>query len=191
MTSLLSSRTSEAYSQEQGRDQLIGALYRQHHGGLLRYLIARFGKSAPDPEDIVQSAFMKLANHPNIREISDYRAYLFTLACNIAIDNQRKNFRRGALQDELHAIADVAPALGASSERILIDREKLTLIEAALKKMPALRRRIFLLIRIEDMGVREVAARFGMSEAAVYKHVARALHDLAASLERAEQRANM
>jgi RNA polymerase sigma-70 factor (ECF subfamily) len=133
---------------------------------------------------------MKLANHPDIREIADHRAYVFTLACNIAIDNQRKSFRRGVLQDELHTIADIAPAPDASSEKILIDREKLTLIETALKKMPKLRRRIFLLTRIEDMGVRDVATRFGMSEAAVYKHVGRALHDLAVALERAEQRAN-
>jgi RNA polymerase sigma-70 factor (ECF subfamily) len=174
----------------QDRDQLIGLLYQQHYHGLLRYLAARFGRSALDLEDIVQSAFLKLARHSDLRAIADYRAYLFTLACNIAIDIQRNNFRRGAVHDDLHAIATAAPSLEDSSEKILIDRERLTHIEAALARMPKMRRRIFLLIRIEGMSVRDVADRFAMSEAAIYKHVARALQDCAAMLEQSDRKAS-
>ncbi len=67
MTFLVPRHAGDATS-HQGRDEVIGLLYRQHHDGLLRYLVARFGKSALDPEDIIQSTFLKLANHPNIRE---------------------------------------------------------------------------------------------------------------------------
>jgi RNA polymerase sigma-70 factor (ECF subfamily) len=171
------------------RKALIDLLYRQYNRGLARYLSARFGKAAPDIEDVVQSTFLKLADHPDLDTITDPRAYIFALACNLAIDNQRKNSRRGAIRDELHSIATASPTLDPSSEKILIDRERLRVIEAALKKMPAQRRRIFLLIRIEGLSVQEVAERFAMSEAAVYKHVARALADCAAMLERADRKA--
>lgn len=172
------------------RDQLIGLLYREHHRGLSRYLMTRFGKASLDPEDIVQSTFLKLADHPDLDTIADYRAYIFTLACNIAIDSQRRNIRRCTLQDELNVFVNSAPALDASSEKILMDRERLGYIEAALRKMPKMRRRIFLLIRIEGLSVQDVAAQFGMSEAAIYKHVARALSDCAVMLEKSERRAS-
>ncbi len=171
------------------RDTLVGHLYREHHHSLVRYLGARFGKSRSDSEDIIQSVFMKLTNHPDIRGILDRRAYVFTLACNIAIDTQRKETSLSRLQDQLHVIAETAPGADAGSEKILLDRERLAHIEVALKRMPKMRRRIFLLIRIEGLSVREVASQFAISEAAVYKHVARALHDCAAVLERIEQKA--
>jgi len=173
---------------QQHRDALIGLLYREYHMALSRYLVARFGRSAADPEDIVQTTFLKLADHPDLDTISDPRAYIFALACNIAIDNQRTTTRRGTIQNELNIIAQVAPHTEASSEKILIDRERLGYIEAALQKMPKQRRRIFLLIRIEGLSVQEVAARFAMSEAAIYKHVARALQDCAATVEKSERR---
>ena len=176
------------FSEHMDRNEVIAALYRDHHRDLLAYLSRRFGKSIPDPEDIVQGAFAQLAKHPDIGDIVDHRAYLFSLACNIAIDLYRKNFRRGAIQNEWKAANEALPAQ-PSAETILIDREKLAHVEAALMKMPKLRRRIFLMIRIENLSTREVAERFAMSEAAVYKHVARALHDCATALERADRKA--
>jgi len=188
MTSSSPPRAEEETDPSRDREALIAQLYRQHHHGLSRYLAGRFGQSGLDPEDVIQSAYVKLANHPDLSVIADRRAYLFTLACNIAIDNQRRHARQRVVHDELHA---ATPDLGISSEKILIDRERLQHIEAALRKMPKLRRRIFLLIRIEGLSVQEVAAQFAMTEAAVFKHVARALADCAKMLEKSDRRAGL
>lgn len=188
MSSLVPRHANDGSSQ-QGRDELIALLYRQHSHGLSRYLAARFGRIGIDPEDVIHSAFLKLADHPDLHAIADFRAFIFTLACNIAIDNQRRSQRRTVLQDDLTIVLNSNPQLGVSSEKILIDRERLHDIEAALRRMPKLRRRIFLLVRIEGLSVQDVAAQFAMTEAAVYKHVARALSDCALSLQKSERKA--
>jgi RNA polymerase sigma-70 factor (ECF subfamily) len=167
---------------------LVDRLYRQYRHGLIRYLGARFGRSI-DLEDIVQSTFLKLADQPGIDRIADHRSYIFTVACNIAIDTQRKVARRGAIQDQIYLVRSESPILAQTSEKILLDREDLGLVETALRNMPKLRRRIFLLIRIEGLSVRDVAARFAMTEAAVYKHVGRAIADCAAMVERSGSKA--
>ena len=164
-------------------NRLVDGLYRHYRHGLIRYLGTRFGRSL-DLEDVVQSTFLKLAGDADIDRIEDHRSYIFTLACNIAIDNQRKISRRGAIRDQIELVGNASPILAHTSEKILLDREELGLIETALRKMPALRRRIFLLIRIEGLSVRDVAANFAMTEAAVYKHISRALADCALILER-------
>jgi RNA polymerase sigma factor (sigma-70 family) len=184
----LSSYRPGAAEAEFEHGRLIDLLYREHRPGLIRYLAARFRRSL-DVEDVVQTTFLKLADHHHIEGIADHRSYIFALACNIAIDNQRKSGRQGAIHHELQQVRNTAPVLEHTSEKILLDREELAAIETTLRKMPKLRRRIFLLIRFEGVSVRDVAAAFAMSEAAVYKHVARALSDCALTLERRNQEA--
>lgn len=171
------------------RDGLVGLLYREHHRDLIRYLTGRFGVGTLDAEDVAQATFLRVADHPAIERIENYRAYLFAVACNIATDSWRKNNRWGVVEKELHVIAATAPAASVCVEQILLGRERLACIEAALRVIPKPRRRIFLLVRTEGESVQEVASRFAMSEAAIYKHVARALADCSAVLESFDARA--
>ena len=187
--SLQMARRPEGRISADQRDQLIGLLYREHHRDLVRYLRGRFGVGALDAEDVVQATFVKVADHPAIEQIENYRAYLFSVANNIATDVWRRKSRWGLVEKELHVMATAAPGASVCAEEILLARERLTCIEAALKRMPKLRRRIFLLVRIEGQSVQDVASRFAMSEAAIYKHVARALADCSAVLERFDARA--
>jgi RNA polymerase sigma-70 factor (ECF subfamily) len=163
--------------------QLIEQLYRNYRDGLVRYLAVRFGRGPPDPEDIAQAAFVKLISSP-VTDLVDPRAYIFTLASNLAIDQHRQVARQSGID---HAgVSDDVPA-ACSSEKIVMGWQRLALLEKALEAMPKLRRRIFLLTRIEGLPPREIARRFAISENAVHKHVSRALQDCAAALERAEQ----
>lgn len=172
----------------QSRDELVDLLYRKHHHDLVRYLAGKFGRTGFDLEDVVQATFMKVADHQDLGRIDNYRAYIFSVASNIAIDHWRKNARWGTVERELHVLASTAPTSSVSAERILIDRERLSCIETALKKMPKQRRRVFLMVRIEGLSVQDVATHFAMSEAAVYKHVARALADCSKMLQTFEER---
>ncbi len=174
----------------QTRDALVDRLYREHHHDLFRYLAVRFGRGTFDLEDIIQATFVKVADHPDLDRIDNHRAYLFSVAYNIAIDGWRRSARWGTIEKDLRVLASTAPASCASAEKILIDRERLACLETALSKMPKLRRRIFLMVRIEGLSVQDVAMRFAMSDAAIYKHVARALADCSTMLERAEKRAD-
>ena len=56
-------------------------------------------------------------------------------------------------------------------------------IEAALSKLPARRRDIFLLHRCAGLSYRQIAARYGISVARVERHIAKALLHIAEELD--------
>lgn len=165
---------------------LVEQLYRSHARDLCRYIAARFGAGPPEPEEIAQAAFARLAQS-GVGAAANPRAYLYTIACNIAIDHQRRARHHGAVHRDLAADAD--PVSELSPERVLLAKERYAVFEKALKAMPAMRRRIFLLVRAEGLPVVEVARLVGLHENTVHKHVSRALQDCAAAFERAERHA--
>ena len=165
---------------------LIERLYRGHIGDLTRYVAARFGPGPPEPEDVAQAAFAKLATSGDVAELANPRGYLYTIACNIVIDYRRRSTRRDAVHRDISMQADAEELSESSPERVLLAKERFAVFEEVLRAMPKLRRRIFLLVRAEGYSPREVASRFGMKESAIHKHVSRALQDCAAAFEKAE-----
>lgn len=162
----------------------LSALYAEHADSLRRYLSGRFGAGPPEPEEVAQAAFAKFAAHADIATIANPRGYLYTIACNIVLDYRRRETTRGVALRELtiqstdHTLSDLHP------ERVLLAKEQFAVFEAALKKMPAMRRRIFLMVRAEGLTAAAVARRFAISESAAHKHVSRALADCAAAFAR-------
>jgi RNA polymerase sigma-70 factor (ECF subfamily) len=167
------------------REASLELLYRTYWHDLRRYIANRFGAGPPEPEEVAQAAFAKLAAVDDISAISDPRGYLFTIACNLVIDDRRRLGHRAAVHRDIQHIAD--PVSDSSPERVLLGKERLEIFKGALRTMPKLRRRIFLLVRAEGCSPSEVARRFGMSEDAVYKHVQRAVHDCASAFAKAER----
>lgn len=164
---------------------LMEQLYHKYWRELNRYIARRFGRGTLEPEEVAQAAFAKLAESNNVAALDDPRSYLWTIACNIAIDDQRRRGYRDAVQRELHAL-DGEDVSELSPERVLEDEERMAVFGAALRAMPKLRRRIFLLVRVEEHSPRDVAQQFGLTEAAVYKHVQRALQDCVCAFVAAE-----
>lgn len=162
---------------------LVEQLYRTHARELSRYIASRFGLGPPEPEEVAQMAFSRLAATPEVARMANPRGYLYAIACNVVVDHRRRIAHRGSMhlqwteagQDE---ISELSP------ERVAMGQERFALFEQALRSMPAMRRRIFLLTRADGLSVTVVAQRFGISENAVHKHVSRALQDCAAYLER-------
>lgn len=164
---------------------LVEQLYRSHARELCRYIAARFGLGPPEPEEVAQAAFSRLAATPGVARMANPRGYLYTIACNVAVDHRRRSAHRGALHRQWAESEDEEHVSELSPERVALARERYALFEQALRSMPAMRRRIFLLTRAEGLPVTDVAERFGISENAVHKHVSRALQDCAVHLERA------
>ena len=74
---------------------LMGELYREHSGALLRYALRLTGDRAR-AEDVVQETLLRAWQHPHVFDDSDRspRAWLFRVARNIIIDEQRTSRRR-------------------------------------------------------------------------------------------------
>jgi len=98
--------------------------------------------------------------------------FLVRTAVNISIDAHRHE-KLWQFSDDLQneQQTDDAPL----QDEVLVARERLNRVNAGLAKLPARTREIFLLHRLEGMKYREIAARYGISQSAVEKHIARAM----------------
>lgn len=166
----------------------LDELYRTLSGEVARFVRRRFGSGPPDPEEVMQAAFERLARAQQTdAQIRNSRSYLLAVASNIVRDYQRQASIRTNVRDDIalrdcdFAVSEVTP------EHVLIERQRLDILKAALARMPEMRRRVFLFIRVEGLSVAEAALRFGISEATVYKHVSRAMQDCVAAFQAAER----
>jgi RNA polymerase sigma-70 factor (ECF subfamily) len=129
--------------------------------------------------DIMQDTWLKLANVGDATVVGNVDGFVRRVAHNAAIDHVRKERRRSAIDDEVQELlweteTDTTP------ERILIGRQALQAVEAALAALPEQTRRVFLMNRFDGRTHREIATRLGISETAVYYHIRRALEQLVA-----------
>lgn len=166
----------------------LDELYRTLRGEVARFVRRRFGSGPPEPEEVMQAAFERLARAQQAdTRIDNPRSYLLTVASNIVRDYHRQATVRAnvclevGLRDRDLEVSELTP------ERVLIDRQRLDILKVALARMPEMRRRVFLFIRVEGMSVAEVAKQFGVSETTVYKHVSRAMQDCVAAFEAADR----
>ena len=148
--------------------------------GLWRGLIRRIGAvtSSSDPEDLLNSAFIKLQEYSARADVQNPKAFLFRTAVNLAHDERRQ--RRGKVHVE-----HTDPSVGdISDDRPLQDevfeaRERLARVQAALGALHPRTREIFLLHRVDKLKYREIADQLGITVSAVEKHVAKAVLFLA------------
>lgn len=153
-------------------------LYETHHPALVRYL-ARFAGDADLAEDAAQEAFVRLAERPPASG-ENLRAWLFTVATRIALDQARSRSRREALLEA----APERPALGEPPDQPdeALDRSELRRrVRFALDTLDE-KERTVLLMREEGFAHKEIAAAVGTTTGSVGTMIARALRKLAARL---------
>ena len=130
-----------------------------------------------DSEDVVQESFLRLWKLRAAQPIRSAKAFLFTVARNIALDSVRR--MRGSpisTVPDLTALAvmeedaDVCTAVSRS--------EEIALLADALETLPARCREIILLRKFDHLSQKEVAARLGISELTVQEQVYRGVRRL-------------
>jgi len=166
------------------RDTGMDSLYARHWSELCHYIRQRFGPGPPDPEDVVQDAFMRFAAIGDREIIDNPRAYLFRTAHNIRVDEHRRLALRRTGPTDTKARPD---SDDLTPERVLEGRERLEILARCLRAMPAARRRSFLCNRLQGLSCAAIARMTGYSESAVKKHIDVALRDLEAALSDAER----
>lgn len=72
-------------------EELVRALYREHGGALLGYVLRLLGGDRQRAEDVVQETFFRAWQRPNSLDPTrgSIRAWLLTIARNIVIDAER------------------------------------------------------------------------------------------------------
>ena len=134
-------------------------------------LVKRQTRGQKDAEDLLHSAYIRLENYRNDHVVENPSAFLVRTAINIAVDMHRhEKLLELGTDGEGARRTDEAPL----QDEIIAARERLIRVNEGLAKLPPRTREIFLLHRLEGLKNREIAARFGISQSAVEKHVSRA-----------------
>ncbi|ATQ43339.1 RNA polymerase sigma factor [Caulobacter mirabilis] len=144
---------------------------RRRWPALLRR-ISRITRDPSNAEDVLQSAFVRVLEYrSNDREVADNDAFLARTAVNLAIDERRRNLRRGVGQAPDHEhVSDDLPL----QDEVLAARERLARLKAGLQRLSPRTREVFLLHRLDGLKYREIADHLGITVSAVEKHVAKA-----------------
>ena len=153
-------------------------LYAAHRPALVRYL-ARFAGDADVAEDAAQEAFVRLAERPPASG-ENLRAWLYTVATRVAVDQARARIRRASLLEA----GPERPAMGDPPDRPdeALDRADLRRrVRAALDTLDE-KERTVLLMREEGFAHKEIAAAVGTTTGSVGTMIARALRKLASRL---------
>ena len=149
----------------------LKAVFLAERAMLLRMLVARLG-SPEDAEDVLQDMWLKLDSLVD-RPVAQPSAYLFRTAANLASDRRLAAARRTVRDDAWHGHQPLSEEL-PDAEDVLIARERLRAVEAAVAEMPERMRQAFLLFRVEERPQREIADRLGITVSGVEKLLRRA-----------------
>lgn len=150
-------------------------VFEKEHDALLRLAGRKLGNSE-EAKDIVQEAFVRVATVRD-QSIADPPAFLRTIVINLVRDHQRRR-RTGDAELDLHAGQDPVEWVrehSPSAEHVIYQRQRLQAFEQAVKSLPARSREVFILRKLHGNTHDQIAARTGLSKAAIEKHLYRAM----------------
>ena len=139
---------------------------------LARYL--EKNASSADAADIFQESIARVLEQARQKPVLNPLAYAFTVARHMLM---RLKPLPAEQPDEL-------ACQSANPEEMASLQQTVTLFSQALEAMPALRRQVFVLYRMEGKSRSCIAALLQISEEAVAKHVSRALADIQRQIDR-------
>lgn len=162
----------------------LETLYAEHQQPLRRFVSRRLPQ-AEEAEDVVQETFLRLAAENSAPAKAFARAhspvaYLYRMACNLAVDK----LRRAASRVEQATVPESEVAHSAASDcddtpgDALIRQRRLQALEQAVRRLPPKRRQVLVLHKFRQLTYREIAAHLDISLGMVEKHMSQALAQL-------------
>lgn len=159
----------------------VERLFREHNSALLRFISAKIG-SEQEAREIAQEAYVQLLQLGHPEAVSYLRAFLFKTAANLAIDRLRQRARRSHVTTTDYvdfAVFELSP------ERQVAGEQALSVVRAAVQELPAKCRQAFLLHRVHELHVDEIAERMQIGACMVRRYISRALEYVRCRLDAA------
>lgn len=142
--------------------------------------------SLTDPDDLVQETFARVLQARAAAPIASAKAFLFTTARNLALDQVRRRKIIGIdalTETTAKFVFDDVPGVSETVGR----RQELELLTQAIQSLPARCRQIITLRRIYGLSQKEVAAQLGIAEHTVEAQGTIGLRKLTEFFERIER----
>lgn len=162
----------------------LSAFYDAYYSDLLKGLRSTYGAGPPDPEDVAQQAFLKLAEAPDLDTIRSLENYVWICARNVYLSEKRAYGVRARNRQEVTRRMFGSTCDEFDPERVLNARQQIDVVMDTLSKMPERRQQIFLLNRVHGLTPAEAGRRCGVSRTAAVRHIAIATSTLATALVR-------
>jgi len=141
------------------------AIFAEHRDGIFRYLSRIVGQSDV-AGDLTQEVFLRITRAGSApAEATERRAWIFTIARNLALNHQRDKSR-------LPLIADVVDVPRAATQEVVVS------VKSALAALAEIDRHVFLLREAGGLSYDEIAAVEKISPDAVRSRLHRARQQL-------------
>ena len=162
----------------------VRQIYRLHADGIYRYALYQ-GSDPALAEDIVAEVFVRMMESMKSYEYRGFpiSAWLFRIARNLVVDQQRRGGRVTALDDSHAARLISEDPLSLAERRLSWDE-----LRDGLSELTEEQRQVIVLKFVEDLDNQEVARIVGKSEGSVKSLQHRALRSLRRILERQANR---
>lgn len=144
-----------------GDSQAFKLLYNKYAPKIFGFAYSFF-KSKERSEEIVQEVFLKIwKDRGSLRPDLSFNSYLLTISRNMIIDCLRRNSVESFFKTDLEnaVVTDFNP-----TENEVIVNELQGFVDEAVSKLPAKRRKIFTLVRQENVSYNDLSKRLGISK---------------------------
>jgi len=143
---------------------------------LRAYLHNRF-PALHDHDDIVQEAYVRLLHAKREGKLTCTKAFLFTVARNLAIDMFRRR-KRTATHEPISELAELPVLEGPSDISASIERQqRIEVLFDAVLSLPERCREVVMLRHMDGMSYKEVAEHLGISPNTVKVHLVKGVSD--------------
>lgn len=138
---------------------------------------------AADIDDLVAESLVRAYGADEWKTVANGRSYLFRIARNVLIDHARRTalVAFDSLDDAGVDQAD------RRTEAAISARDELRQVQRAIEAMPPQCRRVFLLRRVHERSIGEIAVEMGLSVSTVEKHLGKAVLLLGRSMAAMEE----
>ncbi|MFT3967249.1 MAG: sigma-70 family RNA polymerase sigma factor [Sphingobium sp.] len=133
-------------------------LYRTHRDTLVNYAGKLSGDRA-GAEDIVQDAWLLMDRQPERAAIREPLGYLRRIVRNLVFAQARQSRETAVATEDMPDIADDRP----TAEAQLMARQAMELVLDTIDAMPARQKAAIKMYHFEDMKLREIAVKLGLS----------------------------
>jgi RNA polymerase sigma-70 factor (ECF subfamily) len=139
---------------QNGDRNAFGELVRRHYQGVVLVVTRMCGDSGL-AEDAAQEAFMRAwVNLPSYQPRGNLRNWLYRIAVNAALDVLRRKPEENIEDDEALLVSDQA----AGPELVLIEKERVALLQQAMQSLPEAARSALVLKEYGGLSYQEIAS---------------------------------
>lgn len=157
---------------KQGDKNAFEAIYYTFEGKLFAFAF-KLTHSQDDAKEIVQEVFLKVWEKREILDPdSNFEGFIYTIAKNVVYNKARHRVYELAYKEYLSRTGSAAASF---TEEMLEFQELNDLIKTLCDELPPLRRKVFLLSRMEGASHEEIAQNLNTSTSNIKNHIHKAL----------------